>query len=744
MAQLMDLVMSISKEESRLRSKEQMGGKGLFQPFSSTNSGSRRIMQESQLEQALQLLEPEVPIVGTGYENRFGDESSSIIRAESDFEVIDKISKFQSRPNDCYYLIIRDLKTGRFGMIERIPYKHTTETYGYLYDYDNTVLDKLDIGYEVKAGELLRSSKSYDKYQNRCDGINMWCTYINNDMTMEDGIMMTQSAAKRLASPLLKKVQVTLNDNDILLSIMEGGKSFPDIGEEIQNGILVAVRREKIEESLYMQSIDRLSQLMISDEKYTVSGRVIDINIYSNSPDALENRYSNKQVLYYYREHQRFCKEMVDCIAKVRSMYGNIHMTHELEELWFNCKRELEGTLFIKEKSYVGTLIEFFVLEENIPLEGDKCTNRFGGKGIIAKIIPDEEMPILDNGKRVEVCFNGFTCTNRLNWGQLAEVSLTFMGSRILEYIENHKMSTYDAIDMIYRYIKHVSEEEAEAFYNMLYAETVSEEDRDWYLSSMLDDGYIMISNKPISESMNIDKLNDIYKEFPFIEQYSVMTPIQDSNGKIRYIPGMRKITAGQMYIYRLKQYGEEKFSVTSLSSTNIKNENTRSKAAKVHKSPYTDTPIRFGEMETGDLQHMGALNVVQTLMVHSVSPQGRRRMIKAITGDPYHVNIKLDENSKNRNVEILNTYLKTMGLALEFTKKRKKMVRIFKRQIFKYEEPKKTTKIFTKVSPVVLKHYDVEKEIERQQANKTEADKRIFKRIIFQHIKKGENLDGK
>ena len=226
MAQLMDLVMSISKEESRLKSKEQMGGKGLFQPFSSTNSGSRRIMQESQLEQALQLLEPDVPIIGTGYENRFGDESSSIVKAESDFEVIDKISKFQTRPNDCYYIITRDLKTGKFGLIERIPYHHTTETYGYLYDYDNTVLDKLDIGYEVRAGELLRSSKSYDRYLNRCDGVNLLSTYICCDSTMEDGIMLSESAAKKLASPLLKKVQVTLNDNDILLNIMDGGKSW--------------------------------------------------------------------------------------------------------------------------------------------------------------------------------------------------------------------------------------------------------------------------------------------------------------------------------------------------------------------------------------------------------------------------------------------------------------------------------------------------------------------------------------
>jgi len=337
-------------------------------------------------------------------------------------EIVDKISKFTTNPNESYYLITRDIDTGKFGVITKVPYRYTTETYGYLYDYDNTVLDKLDIGYEISEGELVRSSYSYDEYQNRCDGVNLLCGYICSDITMEDGIELSESAARKLASPLLKRVQVSLNDNDILLNLL-GDKAFPDIGEYVNNGILVGVRREKIEESLYMQSIERLKQLLISDEKFTVTGKVIDINIYSNSPEILQSRYSNQQVLYYYNEHIRVCKEIVECINRLRKQHGYIHMERELEELWFNSKRELEGTTFIKDKSFTGTLVEFYILEESVPIAGDKITNRFGGKGIIAKITPDHLMPVTENGDRLEVCFNGFTCTNRLNWGQLAEVS---------------------------------------------------------------------------------------------------------------------------------------------------------------------------------------------------------------------------------------------------------------------------------------------------------------------------------
>ena len=70
---------------------------------------------------------------------------------------------------------------------------------------------------------------------------------------------------------------------------------------------------------------------------------------------------------------------------------------------------------------------------------------------------------------------------------------------------------------------------------------------------------------------------------------------MEDSNGNIRYVETRRPVPVGKIYNYRLKQYAEEKFSVTSLSATNLKNLNTRSKANKIYESKYTKTPIMFG-----------------------------------------------------------------------------------------------------------------------------------------------------
>lgn len=77
--------------------------------------------------------------------------------------------------------------------------------------------------------------------------------------------------------------------------------------------------------------------------------------------------------------------------------------------------------------------------------------------------------------------------------------------------------------------------------------------------------------------------------------------------------------------------------------------------------------------MEISDLLHLGIEYIVSALMIHSVSPKARRLCEQMLTGDPFVPNIKLDEESTNRNVEILNAYLKTKGLRLIFNKILKK-----------------------------------------------------------------------
>lgn len=724
---MLDFYGTLEKEVERLPTKEHLLGKGLMQPFTNTNSGSRKIMFGVQLEHVVPLLKPEIPHVQTGYENRFGDRSSSIIIADDDYEVLDKIPKFEHNPNHHYYLIIRNMRTGMLDVVERISYIHTTELYGYL--YNNEQLDSLCVGYTIPKGEVLRKSYAFDENMNRCDGVNLYTTYVSTTKNQEDGIIISESAAKKLASPIIKEVSVPVNDNDILLNLygdIDHYKSFADIGETVNSNILCAVRREKTEEYLFSQSQERLRNIFMSDEKYIANGEVIDIKVHCNAPDILRERSVHSQILYYYNQRMRFNDELVNSINSFRDEDGNIKASYKLTKLYNHCSRELQGELFTRDnpdKPFGGTLIEFTVLEKSIPNSGDKITNRFGGKGVISKVVKDEEMPITEDGKRIEMVFNGSTCVNRLNPGQLMEISLNFISEKLLKYFNETK--DVDVIGELYDYMSFISKDQANDFMELMYDESTTEVDREIYINSILDDSYLILANRPMSESMTLDILDKIYKRFPFIKQSELYSQILDSNGNPRFVKGRRPITCGSMYTYRLKQYAEDKFSVTSLSSTNIRNENAKSKSNKNHRTLHANTPIRFGNMEMDELDHMGTEPVVQALMMHSVSPHARCLMEKALTGDPYHVDIHLDDKSKNLQVEILNARLKTIGLRLRFKKVPKKVERAFLYKVF--EKVPKLPDVFGKISDDELEIIDIEKYAKFCSEMSSKAEERAF-----------------
>ena len=289
-------------------------------------------------------------------------------------------------------------------------------------------------------------------------------------------------------------------------------------------------------------------------------------------------------------------------------------------------------------------------------------------------------MPMIEHTQEpVDILFNSCTCVGRLNPGQMFETSTTFIGKRLIDFILLNVLDVDQSLDLVREYMQLTGCKMDEMLEEMLDPNN-PEELKEEYLNSIVNDSGIMLSLEPITDSMTIDDLAKIYDEFAFAKPYDMIMPIKDSTGKIRYTRSRRPMVIGKKYIYRLKQYAEDKFSVTSLSATNIRNLNTRSKANKQYKSPHTRTPIRFGDMETGNLNHMGNEIVACIMMMYSSSPHARRSVQRLYTGDPFDVNIKLDNKAKNRNVEIINARLKTCGYRLTFRKIPKKLITPVKR----------------------------------------------------------------
>ena len=329
----------------------------------------------------------------------------------------------------------------------------------------------------------------------------------------------------------------------------------------------------------------------------------------------------------------------------------------------------------------------------------------------------------------VDIIFNSSTMVNRENPGQIFELSLTHIGSEIIGKIIKDKPSLQDAYKMIHRYIELCAPDQAA--YMDEKVKQMTKDELAFFLSSIIESGSIQLSMKPISNVMTIDRLNDIYKEFPWVEQNSIEVAIRGSDGNVRYVPARRKIVVGKQYIYRLKQFAEEKFSATSLSSTNIKNENTKSRSKKDYRELFSNTPIRFGNMETNNMVHAGVDVVISNLMIHSISPQGRRLVEQMYTKDPFIVDVKLDSDSSNRSAEIANTYLKTIGRRLVFIKQKKKYKKVtispIKFDKYPYKKP------IGFIPEELRKNFDYEKDFEERQEL---AKKKIDSKAIISGIR--------
>lgn len=725
-----NVIEDIKRRGQELNSMEQVYGKGLMMPLVSSNSGSRRIMFGTQTEHMLMLMNPEPALFQTGYETRFGEHSSSFTIADQDYSIIAKIPKFSFNEGHHYYLILKTSQ-GEYSVIERVSYKHITESYGFL--YNNKDIDKMKVGDTIPQGKVVHKSLAFDEHNNRQDGTNLITTYMSCEYTKEDGIIISESASKRLTSPLMRKVTIIINDNDIPLNIYGDAnkyKSFPDIGEYINDGLLCALRREKKEEMLFSQSYSRLSQTMISDEKYILQGKVIDVNIFCNNPEALTKSHYFDQLRFYKNEQAKFLTQFIDVVKPI--IESGAPCSYELQKLYYNSLKILEGGQYIKDRPFSNIILELIVTDESEVEVGDKISNRYGGKGVISLITPDHLMPQLDNGDYVDVIFNSSTCVNRENAGQLFETSLNHISSKLVDYFNTGALHTEEILEMIIRYLRLVVP--AQADYLEAFSKTLDSDELDFLVNDLIENKGLIISMKPTSEAIDIDQLNRIYQEFPFIGQYTVNVPMKDSNGNIRYIPSRRKLVCGKQYMYRLKQYAEEKFSAVSLSATNIRNENSRNTNKKAYKTIHSKTCVKFGEMETGDLIHLDPEIVVINLLLHSLSPKGRRLAEELLTGDPFNIDIKLDDDSSNRAVEILNAYLLTMGLEFKFHKIPKRLQPLF-RNAYKVGDPRQL--FYPKNENEIYDPTYINRLIEYR-ADQAKNGKPLFVKPLF-HKSKGE-----
>lgn len=671
MANILNLSEEIEKAKSRITIPEEVLGKELIQPFPANSSGNRKIMYSIHAEQCMPLCNPEVPLIQAGFENEFGTRSTSFKQSDEKKTVLARIERYSMTPGHEYYLIIHNEESNTLDLIHRIGYKYITESFGYL--INNSKLDSLVVGSVIDKDEVITKSMGFDEYNNRMDGVNVNLMYIAKNKTSEDAIEISKSCTEMFKSSLVKKISFMINENDILLNLYGNNdiyKVIPDVGEEIKDGILAAVRRENKEEALFSQVFNKLQDINMSDEKITSSGTIVGIEIHTNNPDLMENSNYNVQLNMYYQDTRRFYDELIHTVNKLNTKY-NCKIGYNLQKLMYTGKQVLDGVKYnLDNNVYSNLQMDIFILEDRPLHIGDKLTNRYGGKGIISNILDDDLMPVTEDGRRVDIIYNQATVVNRLNPSQLFEMEINAASAAIIRNL--NKQDVTGSFKKLIRFVSLFSPTQAAEMENTI--TKMNPEAKRNYLHSIVDDGNMYLSILPLQEPISIDTLAKVLEEFPETAHGYVYTPMLDSTKtKYRLVKSARPVLVAKQYICRLKQYAEEKFSATSMSFSNNRGENSRNKSAGLYKPVFTNTPIRQGEMEISALTHIGDDITVIMLMLYSTAPIGRRSVKDLLTKNPNDINITLSSDAKSRSAEIVNVFLKAIGLKLSFKKVPKK-----------------------------------------------------------------------
>jgi len=341
-------------------------------PFLEHNDANRALMGANMQRQAVPLLIRQAPLVGTGLEYRAAVDSGDVVIAERSGTVVDVDAD----------KIVVEAKDGRD---EYTMTKFMRSNQGTLIHHKPIVL----LGDKVKAGDVLADGSSTDSGELAL-GANLLVAFMPFEgYNFEDAIVLSERIVK----------------DDILSSI--------HIHEYEIDARSTKLGDEEITRDIPNRSEESLAQL---DER-----GVVRIGAEVAAGDLLVGKVTPKGETELTAEEKLIRAIFKEKAREVRDT--SLKVPHG------------EGGVVIDVKTFsrdngddlspgVNELVRVYVATKRKIAEGDKLAGRHGNKGVISKIVPEEDMPFLPDGRPVDIVLNPLGVPSRMNIGQVLETHL--------------------------------------------------------------------------------------------------------------------------------------------------------------------------------------------------------------------------------------------------------------------------------------------------------------------------------
>lgn len=635
-------------------------------PFDGTVSASRKQMfGASHISQCLVFDKPTPRRIQTGAEIQYGRATFST-KVERDAKVLAMIPFYNTKlvgseairhnPETVVIVEYQDDK-GEPGQIDCLSLREFFSNHQYFgFKYQNTDAVRglhgpsgtQQEGSYLAADTILQDSPSKRPDGNYCYGINLNVMFASFPEVAEDGVMLSEEAVPWLKIRKYEKRTVSYGQTHFALNLYgdpnkpEEYKPFPEIGDYVRpDGLLMALRSYHSDYSPVEMNLEATREVNYIFDKLTYvpaakvdketgmvlgRGRVIDIRV---SHDVSRTPFSpnicNEQALKYDRAARVFYSEVLKLYRRLKGNKKNLKISHNFKNLvkhaYSVMQEESTNEEHRVQKIYRASpmddfTIEFVVEYEATPTEGYKITDCWGGKGVVVKIVPTEDMPVDEDGNRVHIIMDGGATVSRQNLGRLYEqffnaCSRDLVKSfcqlfsvpypdihgqrlsmpdrlRVQAAYQNNDPAANAAWDRFMRYIGIISPQQAE-----FYREEDRRGARAEHMISLLEDG-IYIYHPTNNDPELPDVVEALKTEFmPHISRVTY----RGNSG--RMVKTKEKILIGECYFILLEKTGDDWTAVPSGKLQNfgiLSHINNQDK----HASPWRQQAIRaWGETET-------------------------------------------------------------------------------------------------------------------------------------------------
>jgi DNA-directed RNA polymerase subunit beta len=476
-------------------------------PFLEHDDANRALMGSNMMRQAVPLMNPEVPIVGTGMEGDVAKDSRVLINSEGDgiVEYVDakeivirytrmeeeklvsfdddikryELIKFnRTNQNSCINLrpIVRkgdkvqkgqvlcegyatkngELALGRNLMVAFMPWK------GYNFEDAIVVSEKI-----VK--EDIFTSIHIEEFTLEVRDTKRGVEELTNDIPN-----VSTEAIKDLDENGLIRVGAEVNEGDILIGkITPKGESDPtpeekllraifgDKAGDVKNASLKAPpamqgvvienklfsraikdRKSKAKEKDIIAKLDKEFEKDISELKLKlvdklivlVSGRTSQ-GVYNNFNEILipkKAKFTQKSLISLDYTNINSNKWTTDKKKNnlIKEVINNYNIKHKKILGKYN-RKKFVATVGDDLPNGIVQIAKVFIAKKRKLKVGDKISGRHGNKGIVAKIVREEDMPFLEDGTPVDIVLNPLGVPSRMNLGQIYETVLGWAGKKL-------------------------------------------------------------------------------------------------------------------------------------------------------------------------------------------------------------------------------------------------------------------------------------------------------------------------